>query len=63
MKVEIGKYYRLKPIDHSSIFGKCIGFTKCYPSKPIFDFEYRESGVWKKGSNAFSYWAIDRRRL
>jgi hypothetical protein len=59
MRVEIGKYYRLKPRDYSSIIGKCTGFTKVYPFIPIFEFEYKDFGEWKKGSNAFDYWAIE----
>lgn len=58
MKVEFGKYYKLKPHDWSHVIGKCIGKSKVCDKTYIFEFYFCRWYKYEVKKGAFSLWAI-----
>lgn len=58
MKVEFGKYYRLKPNGWSPIIGKCTGKSKVEDNVYIFEYYFNDWEGYKTGSGAYTLYAI-----
>ena len=58
MKVEFGKYYRLKPRDWYPIIGKCTGKSMVEDKVYIFEYYFNDWEGYKVGSGAYALYAI-----
>lgn len=58
MKVEFGKYYRLKPRDWYPIIGKCTGKSKVEDKVYIFEYYFNDWDGYHTKSGAYDLWAV-----
>lgn len=58
MKVEFGKYYRLKPNGWSPIIGKCTGKSKVEDNVYIFEYYFNDWEGYHTKSGAYTRYAI-----
>lgn len=58
MKVEFGKYYRLKPNGWSPIIGKCLRKSKVKDNVYIFEYYFNDWEGYHTKSGAYTLYAI-----